>query len=158
MRVTAEVSRMPVHSAIVARRKRGHSESGIRCPGSSSFRVILVAVKPMSSDRLKFTNATLPTRSLHSFWKRQTGLPMFSCGPMDDTGWTFQPGILRWRLICNLMATFSYLSCSVIFLWILLLTMIIIKLLYLVVHVSLSLMQVCVVVEHHDASNHSPEA
>ena len=50
MMVTAEVSRMAVHSATVACKNRGRSESGIKCRGSSSFRVILVAVKPVSFD------------------------------------------------------------------------------------------------------------
>ena len=53
MMVTAGVSRMAVHSATVAWRERGHSESGIRCPGSSSFRIILVAVKPVNSNRIE---------------------------------------------------------------------------------------------------------
>ena len=48
--MTAEVFRMVVQSATVACRNRGHSESGIKCRGSSLFRVILVAVKPVSFD------------------------------------------------------------------------------------------------------------
>ena len=48
--VIAEVSRMAVHSATVACKNRGHSESGIKCRGSSSIRVILVAAKPVSFD------------------------------------------------------------------------------------------------------------
>ena len=59
MMVAAEVPRMSVHSATVARRKRGHSESGIRCRGSSSFRVILVAVKPVNFGRLKLNCAVM---------------------------------------------------------------------------------------------------
>ena len=83
MMVAAEVPRMAVHSATVARRKRGHSESGIRCRGSSSFRVILVAVKPVNVGRLKLKCAVLlsrvlPESSLHSSWKRQAGCPKFS--------------------------------------------------------------------------------
>ena len=50
MMVIAEVSKMAVHSATVACKNRGHSDSGIKCRGSSSFRVILAAVKPVSFD------------------------------------------------------------------------------------------------------------
>ena len=83
MMVAAEVPRMAVHSATVARRKRSHSESGIRCRGSSSFRVILVAVKPVNFGRLKLNCAVmlswvLPKSSLHSSWKTQFGCPKFS--------------------------------------------------------------------------------
>ena len=83
MLVAAEVPRMAVHSATVARRKRDHSESGIRCRGSSSFRVILVAVKPVNFGRLRLNCAVmlswvLPKSSLHSSWKRQAGCPKFS--------------------------------------------------------------------------------
>ena len=83
MMVAAEVPRMAVHSATVARRKRSHSESGIRCRGSSSFRVILVAVKPVNFGRLKLNCAVmlswvLPKSSLHSSWKTQVGCPKFS--------------------------------------------------------------------------------
>ena len=59
MMVTAEVPRIAVPSATVACKKRGHSESGISCRGRSSFRVILVAVKPVNSDRLKLTCAVM---------------------------------------------------------------------------------------------------
>ena len=55
MMVTAAVSRMADHSATVACRNRGHSESGIKCRKSSSFQVILVAVQPVNPDPLKLT-------------------------------------------------------------------------------------------------------
>ena len=72
--MTAEVSRMAVHSATVAWRKRGHSESGIRCRGSSSFRVILFAIKPVNSDRLKLTCAALLSHSTLPETSRLTNL------------------------------------------------------------------------------------
>ena len=83
MNVIAEVPRMAVHSTTVARRKRGHSASGIRCRGSSSFRVILVAAKPVNFGRLKLKCAVmlsgvLPKSSLHSSWKTQAGCPKSS--------------------------------------------------------------------------------
>ena len=53
------VTAMAVHSATLARRKRGHSDSGIMCRGSSSPRVILVFVKPVNSDRQKHTCAVM---------------------------------------------------------------------------------------------------
>ena len=48
---------------------------------------------------------------LFSFWSCDGG-PMsrlVSSGSTEGTGWTFRPGTWRWRLICDVMVTFSYL-------------------------------------------------
>ena len=78
MMVAAEVPRMAVHFATVARRKRSHSESGIRCRGSSSFRVTLVAVKPVNFGRLKLNFGRDVVMSIA---KELT--PLF----LEDTSW-----------------------------------------------------------------------
>ena len=81
--MTAEVSKMAAHSATVAWRKRGHSESGIMCRGNSSPRVIRVTVKPVNSDLQKHTFAVIFSQvwlksSSHSSWHRHAGFPLFS--------------------------------------------------------------------------------
>ena len=75
---------------------------------------------------------------------------LVSSGSTEGTSWTFRPGTLRWRLICDVMVTFSYLvfvpddpfdDRPQAFV--------------LVVHFFLSLMQVSVVVvKHHDECDH----